>query len=233
MSKEGLEKQNQEFKKFLEDNGVKIALLYKPISDEYWTQKYKVLFCNEEPYNINYGWNGIKTFSEDVLYEGWIKNQTIRRTLKIYYLFSELVKNKDFDIEKFNFYTVSNEELIKRFYGATYCNIKPTFSPTVKSNKENAAKILNNSKYQEYLKNYLKELEPNMIVFGGSKARNVINKTFPNLKLEVNQNPITFENKCKILAIPHLSRCSNKILNETVRKIYEDSKKFISNIGVQ
>lgn len=225
MSKEGLEKQNQEFKKFLEDNNINTALIYEPISDEYWTQKYKVLFCNEEPYNINYGWNGIKTFSKDILYEGWIKSPTTRRTLKIYYLFSELVKNKDFNIEKFDFRTVSDDKLIERFYGATYCNIKPTFSPTVESNNKNAVKILNNSKYQEYLRNYLKELDQNMIVIGGSKARNVINKTFPNLKLEVNQEPITFENRCKILAIPHLSRCSNKILNETVRRIYKDSKK--------
>ncbi len=134
-------------------------------------------------------------------------------------------KNKDFNIEKFDFRSVSDNELIERFYGATYCNIKPTFSPTIESNKENATKILNSSNYQEYLKSYLKELEPNMIVVGGSKARNVINKTFPNLKLKVNQEPKDFENKCKILAIPHLSRCSNKILNETVRKIYEDSKK--------
>ncbi len=82
MSKEGLEKINNEFKEYLLKNNVSTALIYAPISDDYWNTKYKVVFCNEEPYNINYGWNGIKTFSKDILYEGLDKKSDNKANLK-------------------------------------------------------------------------------------------------------------------------------------------------------
>jgi hypothetical protein len=100
-------------------------LMYEPFADEYWTEKYKIVFCNLEPG----GWidNGNKeTLSFDT-YKRLLeeKNLTIKRTsLFIYCLYNELSGN-NID-EKQKKVVESDYELLMRYMKkVAYMNLLP------------------------------------------------------------------------------------------------------------
>lgn len=226
MSKENLKRLNKELEDTLKKSGVETALLYEPISDEYWSLENRIAFCNIEPYNLDFGWpKGIHTIDESVFEDGWIKNKTVGFCAKFAYVYYKTLHGIKVSEDEVR-YGLNSVDLIREIRKTAYFNIKPSFSNTIREDKTGVYELFN-KQYFDFVKNYIKELQPTVLVVGGRDPLNLINEAFDNLNIVYNGIPVFVNNKkiC-IQSIKHPSArgVGYKYLFEKVEKLIAFSK---------
>lgn len=204
MSKQGLEKLNNELKIELEKSNVTTALLYEPISDEYWSLDNRIAFCNIEPYDIKNVWpEGIWTIDESVFYDGWITNKTVGFCAKFAYVYYQMINGEEVN-EQYVRNTLRNESLIDVVKKIAYFNIKPSFSQTVREDISGVNKLFTED-YYSFIKKYINELNPNVLIIGGKDPLNLINIALKPINVEYDSCPVKSFNDCTYMSIKHPS----------------------------
>lgn len=211
MSKQGLQKLNSELKEKLEKSNIDTALLYEPISDEYWSLDNRIAFCNIEPYDIKNDWQeGIWTIDESVFYDGpdrecWIRSKTVGFCAKFAYVYYQLINGENID-EKYVRNILKEEALFDVSKKMAYFNIKPTFSQTVREDISGVNKLFTED-YYSFIKNYINELDPAVLIIGGKNPLNLINIALNPINIQYDSLPVKSFNDCTYMSIKHPSAC--------------------------
>lgn len=209
MSKQGLEKLNNELKIELEKSNVTTALLYEPISDEYWSLDNRIAFCNIEPYDLKNEWpEGIYPIDESVFYDGpdrdcWIRTKTVGFCAKFAYVYYKMIKGEKID-EQYVRNNLREESLFNVAKKMAYFNIKPTFSPTVREDINGVNKLFTKN-YYTFIKNYITELNPTVLIIGGKDTLNLINIALGSINIQYDSLPLKSQNNCTFMSIKHPS----------------------------
>lgn len=204
MSKQGLEKLNNELKIELEKSNVTTALLYEPISDDYWSIDNRIAFCNIEPYDLKKDWpEGIWPIDESVFYDGWITNKTIGFCAKFAYEYYQLLKGNKID-EQYVRKILKGEVLVEEVKKMAYFNIKPSFSQTVREDVTGVNKLYTES-YYSFIKKYITELNPTVLVIGGKDPLNLINIALDSINIQYDSLPVQDLNGITYMSIKHPS----------------------------
>ncbi len=209
MSKQGLEKLNNQLKAELEKANIDTALLYEPISDEYWNLNNRIAFCNIEPYDLKKDWKkGIWTIDESVFYDGqnkdcWLINKTVGFCAKFAYVYYQKIQEKSVD-EKYVRNNLHAEALLDVVKKMAYFNIKPTFSQTVREDIEGVNKLFTEN-YYSFIRNYINELNPTVLIISGKDPLNLINIALNPINIQYDSFPLKSQNNCTFMSIKHPS----------------------------
>jgi hypothetical protein len=186
MAKKGIElvrEINAEWIKSLEEDDTLRILVYEPFTDEYWNEKYKIVWCNLEPGGEP------ENKDEKVLsletYGKWLKrnNPTIRNTsLFIYCLYNKLLGN-DIDEDQKNAAKKDYELLLSYMKKITYMNL---LKDCGNGRFDKAArKYFNGFFYgekgyieQERTKKMIAALSPDIFIVTGDVGISLIQKVF-------------------------------------------------------
>lgn len=195
MSKEGLEKLNQDLLKHYKETGIDKALYYEPFEEQFWERGFRLVYCNLEPYDTGKWWtDGYHKVTTEVFEEGWKDNRTIRFSMKLSKFVLDIANKKSFsndDVKK----RMDSDDLFDDFKHCAYMNMRPTFSSTVAQNPEEIKRLYSTDPfYKDFLKKYIEELKDENIdeifILAGKDSNEIINEVFPDMHLEFDGAPV-------------------------------------------
>ncbi len=212
---------NQEWISGLIAEGINNIMVYKPFSERYWEERFKICVINIE----NYGYqNSGVTAVDKKVYEMWLskKNKTCKNTA----VFTHgLLKTLDISINRettivkkkhLRQFFQNNSLLIDSMIRVVYTNFRK--EPNNKA-KENTKAILKEvKKFSDFHRRYLDALKPNIILISGKtgvKAYNLIASDEKKLKYN---GYVKIEN-CFIFSVAHFSRISYSYMIDKFQEI--------------
>jgi hypothetical protein len=182
MSGKGIEKVreiNQEWIKQNEEDPQLCTLVYEPFTEEYWAEKYKIVWCNLEP------GGSPEDKNEKVLslksYRTWLekRNPTIKNTSRFIYCLYNKLNGNIIDENKLEAVKGDYDILIDCMKKVTYMNlIKDVGSPEL--NKQYLKDYFSIDKYPENNErtiNMIKALNPNIFIITGD-GKDIIEKLY-------------------------------------------------------
>ena len=185
MSKESLRQLNESLAKHFKENGIKNALYYEPLFDYYWKQNDKIGLCNLESYDKEI--QGIQKISVKRILDYWSNAQTIQKSLKIFRAINWKLENESSYISEEiikQFDKTEWEKSIEEMGCCLYFNLRLTIGNQVNEDKRGITEFYNDSFYIDYFKKFIKVSEIKMLIITGETGVNIINKIYPELKLE-------------------------------------------------
>ena len=213
-----------ETEKFLKKANIEHHMYYGPVSEAYFSEKYRILFINMEPYG--YEDCGLVNVDENTLLS-WFQDEgdTDTRTVKYSLAFCHVLMNclnikEEAKYEDFQNSYKNIDELKTILKKIVYYNIRPT-SNSEKS--QDYIRIIESGENQlsKFISNELKSLEPNFIIIGGDAGLYAFN-TMSGTDIKF-KDVIIDRNGTIIGSIKHPSRPN---YNEYVECINEILKKI-------
>lgn len=103
-----------------------------------------------------------------------------------------------------------------------YFNFRLTVGKHSKESTDEIVEFYNDSFYQEYFRNFVKATELNMLIVTGQTGCALMNKIYPDLHLEYNEEPKRLENLL-ICSAPHPAarNYSNKELVDNINYFFD------------
>lgn len=226
MSKEVLSELNQSLLRHFKEKGIENAFYYEPLYDYYWLQKEKIGICNLEPYDNGSHENlmGLKKVDNEVI-DYWYGSKTFQRTLKMFQLITKKLETGGYVTEK-DLAECDNKNVdmvVEKDLGTSlYFNFRLTVGKHSKESTGEIVEFYNDSFYQEYFRNFVKATELNMLIVTGQTGCALMNKIYPDLHLEYNEEPKRLENLL-ICSAPHPAarNYSNKELVDNINYFFD------------
>jgi hypothetical protein len=202
-------------------------LVYEPFTDEYWTEKYKIVWCNLEP------GGEIENENEKVLslnsYKKLLerKNPTIKNTsLFIYCLYNKLIGN-DIDEKQKDAIKSDYELLMNCMKKVTYMNLlKDTGTTNFKDSEIYFNKFFSadkDNKNRERTINFIKALNPDIFVITG-KGKGLIEQLYVK---KFDEKHSFVNNKTLFINLGHPGHNWDKgYIYNNVNMIYENLVKY-------
>ena len=223
MSRESLRQLNESLTKHFKETGINNALYYEPLFDYYWEQNDKIGLCNLESYDKEI--QGIQKISAERILDYWSNAQTIQKSLKIFRAINWKLENESSYI---------SEEIIKEFDKADweksidemgcglYFNLRLTIGNQVNEDKKGITEFYSDSFYADYFMKFIKASEIKMLIITGETGVNIINKIYPELKLEwSNEMQSKIYDKTLFCPMQHPSRISYKKIAEDLNYFFD------------
>lgn len=220
MSKEGLEKLNQNLLKHFEETGITNALYYEPIKDFYWEQKNKICICNLEPYDNKdeESFSGINKLTNEFLLDYCIKSPTVQKTLKFCKLVNMQIENGGKYVQESDAREIDSkkyEDLMDNFNHFFYCNLRLTIGKDAPAAKQAILSFYKDPFYIDYFKKLMKETQVQLLFISSELGVEIMNQIYPGLELEYNGKIKEIEGM-KICSMQHPSRISYKDMVDTI-----------------
>jgi len=216
---------NTEWLKALEEEDIELRyLMYQPFTDDYWNQKYKIVWCNLEPGGEP------EDKDEKILklntYKKWLdrKNPTIKNTsLYIYCLYNKLNGN-DINEEKINVIKNDSELLINYVSKVTYMNILKDCG-TSRFNNEWFNKFYSGEKGlkdRERTKDIINALEPDIFIITG-EGKYLIQELYSK---QFDEEHSFVRNKTLFINLGHPTRLAYKTILDNVNLIFNNLNRY-------
>jgi hypothetical protein len=212
-----IEKLNQKWNVELESEGIEDYMIYKPFSDIYWSEKIKICICNLE----TYGYQDCGPTDVHIdRFKDWIvrKNRTCTYTAVFANgLLSALKKTPLTTVELQNTYR-NVEILIESMNRISYMNFRKATNTKPNANYNSISYEV--SKYDQFYRDYLNLIEPNILIIGGKAGASYFNKiswTQDNLKY----GDFVKVGNTFVYSVAHFSRTSYTYMQEKIREIVE------------
>lgn len=184
MSKESLKQLNDSLINHFKETGVKNALYYEPLFDYYWKQNEKIGLCNLESYDKEI--IDIQKISAERILDYWSNAQTIKKTFKIFMAINYILENESYISEEIikEFDNADWEKTIEAIGCNLYFNLRLSIGNQVNEDKKGIMDFYRDPFYAEYFRYFIKATEIKMLIITGETGVNILNKIYPELKLE-------------------------------------------------
>lgn len=194
--------------------------------DYYWLQKEKIGICSLEPYDNGSHENlmGLKKVDNEVI-DYWYGSKTFQCTLKMFQLITKKLETGG-DVTEKDLAECDNKNVdmvVEKDLGTSlYFNFRLTVGKHSKESTDEIVEFYNDSFYQEYFRNFVKATELNMLIVTGQTGCALMNKIYPDLHLEYNEEPKRLENLL-ICSAPHPAarNYSNKELVDNINYFFD------------
>jgi hypothetical protein len=210
---------------------------YEPFSDNYWSQKYKIVLCNSEPYGDNNkdGKNRIVTLD---VFKEWLSlgNKTARNSALFLYCLYKRLQGLSITEEELRGLYHSGDELLSVIKNTTYMNLRKeeAFDETPKLQAEEIRRFLvpgwslsskvqgvSNKEYRELTLDFIDTLAPDIFIITGEVGCDVLNKIYEG-KINLAWQGMYKNEKTLYVSINHPSRISYKYIVEKTNKICKE-----------
>jgi hypothetical protein len=192
MSIETFDKASKILWEKLKNDGYSGIMQYRPFSEQYWKEKYKIVICNYE--NLGYSDLQINSITHEH-FKGWIKytkSKTVRFTAVFANALKSITELKDFSIKDMKNSYNEVGKLWKSMENMVYKNIRPTSGANAgRQNKLETHNLI--KKYKNELKNYIDSLDADIFVISSKDSVGLINYLY-----DLNKNKLTFKGKTRI-----------------------------------
>jgi hypothetical protein len=192
MSKETFEKHSVELWEKLINDGYFGIMQYKPFSDQYWNEKYKIVICNYE--NFGYSDSQINSLNHNN-FKGWIKykkSKTVHYSAVFANSIKTMIEQKDFKIIDMKRSYWEIDKIWASMKNMVYMNIRPTSG--VNAGRQNIKETHNIiKKYKNEIKNYIDSLEANIFIISSKDSVVLLNYLY-----DLDENRLLFDGKTKI-----------------------------------
>jgi hypothetical protein len=204
--------------KLEEDKSLYGILMNEPFSNDYWTEKYKIVLCNLESYDQSKTEKllDLKCFKE------WLENnnRTIRRSaIFICCLYSELSGN-DIDQSKLDAIKKNTDLLLDTINKITYMNLLKDAKPNRQFDRKYFWDFFEDVQNRNNTIDLINALGPDVFIIssddGGALMEQLFNKKF--------ENHMFVHGKTLFAYIPHPSLISDNAILERVHMIKEKLK---------
>jgi hypothetical protein len=192
-------------------------LMNEPFSDEYWLEKYKIVFCNLESYD--------QSRKEKVLdlncFRMWLerKNRTIRRSALFLYCLLNSLYGNTFDKEKIAVIKNNNEILLDSLKKITYMNLLKDANGESNFNQKYFNDFFSVERNRNYTFELINALSPDIFVITSEAGCSLIEKLFKNKF----QNHTFFYNNTLFVGVGHPSRCfTDDYIMDTIKIIKQN-----------
>jgi hypothetical protein len=183
MSKEKVGIINDRWIAQMKDDNYYEFFMYEPFTDQYWSEKYKVIFCNINAYGVKaYDFqNEGYILPWNIFEQQWSNSTTIRRTLIFtYYLLNKLrgVAMTEGDIR-----TISRNKsiLMETAKRMTYMNLQKEIGRRFvdKQERDELLRFYFDDKWNSTnQKDLIEALEPDIVIFTGTLGLEIMNKFY-------------------------------------------------------
>ncbi|MBO4509243.1 MAG: hypothetical protein J5747_11485 [Spirochaetaceae bacterium] len=223
MSKEALKQLNQKLIQHFEKTGIKNALYYEPLFDYYWLQKDKIGLCNLESYDTNF--KGINKITPEIILDCWSKAPTIQKSMKIFQAITWELENGR-DISEKEIKQFDNKDwgkAIDEMGCGLYFNLRLTIGNQVNEDKKGIEEFYNDPFYIEYFRKFIEISELRMLIITGETGVNIINKIYPELKLDwASEKQAKRLNGILFCSMQHPSRMSYKTMATSLNYFFDE-----------
>jgi len=200
MGKEGYAKFVKRYRDLL-DTQWENYLVYGPLTNQYWSEKYRILFCNLEPHHLGKQF-GKPEVDYKYIEENWLGNSTIENSkLFVDALFKALESGRalsSIQIEKLCADTKYNLSPLRRI---SYMNWRVTTSN--ETNQSTNAILNQTRKLKDLIREQIEFLDPKVVIVGGKLSPLIVNELYSS-NLEFGKHK--FINGKLFFSIPHPSR---------------------------
>jgi hypothetical protein len=176
-------------------------LMNEPFSDEYWSEKYKIVFCNLESYD--------QSRNEKVLdlncFKIWLekKNRTIKRSVRFIYCLSNSLQGNDIDKDKMLAVKNDNDILLDFLKKITYMNLLKDANGESRFNQKYFNDFFADEKNVKNTSGLINALSPDIFIITSDAGCSLIERIFKN-KFE---NHLFVCNNTLFVGLGHPSRC--------------------------
>jgi hypothetical protein len=174
MSKELFEAASKTLWEKMEADGVRGIMRYKPFSDQYWDEKYRIVLCNYECIGFQ------DSQVNDITFDGfraWIEN---KKSKTVHYtavfanaLLKTMSANKLIDIKEMRKSYNDIDILHESMRNMMYMNIRPTSGTGSFMDKSTTRKLI--VQYKDELKAYLKSLDADIFILSSADSAGIYN----------------------------------------------------------
>jgi hypothetical protein len=160
------------------DSSLYGILMNEPFSDDYWSEKYKIVFCNLESYD--------QSRNEKILdlncFKIWLekKNRTIKRSALFLYNLSNSLQGNDIDKVKMLAAKNDNELLLNSLKKVTYMNLLKDANGESNFNQNYFNDFFADNKNIKNTIDLIKALSPDVFVITSDAGCGLIEKLFKN-----------------------------------------------------
>jgi hypothetical protein len=242
MSREEIRGINDGWADELKDDGSYDAFyMYEPFSDAYWTEKYKIVFCNTNPHGDNVPQDPIakKDFDQTPvliweIFEKWLsknpKNTTIPRSALFMYCLYQTLYGHSFTNENLevSFFSNSNEAdfILKKM---TYMNLSNEVGNSQITKDEKTE--INRYFFKDYwntknFKDLVSALEPDVFIITGEFGLDVLKKIY-NDALNLEKQGIVKYGKTVFVHLYHPGPVSGKFTNDYILEKAKEIASFL------
>ncbi|MDR1839341.1 MAG: hypothetical protein LBQ93_07165 [Treponema sp.] len=192
MSKEAFEKASTLLWEKLEKDGYSGIMQYKPFSDQYWNEKYKIVICNYE----NLGFADIKVNTvTHIQFKGWVeykKSKTAHFTAVFANSLKSIMEQKNFSITDMKKSYWEVEKIWNSMKNMMYMNIRPTSGANSgRQNKPETHNLI--KKYKEEIKNFIDSLDADIFVITSKDSVFLFNYLY-----DLDKEKLTFNGKTRV-----------------------------------
>jgi hypothetical protein len=176
-------------------------LMNEPFSDEYWLEKYKIVFCNLESYD--------QSRKEKILdlncFRIWLesKNRTIKRSALFLHCLSNSLYGNEFDKDKITAIKNDNKILLDSLKKVTYMNLLKDANGESNFNQKYFNDFFADEKNRKNTFELINALSPDIFVITSEAGCDLIENLFKNKFI----NHTFFCNNALFVGLGHPSRC--------------------------
>jgi hypothetical protein len=192
-------------------------LMNEPFSDEYWSEKYKIVFCNLETYD--------QSRNERILdlncIRIWLErnNRTIKRSMLFLYSLLNCLQGNDINNNTMFSIENDNEQLLSYLKKVTYMNLLKDANGESKFDQRYFNDFFDNKNNIKNTIDLINALSPDIFIVTSNVGCGFIEKIFKNKF----NNHIFICNNTLFVGLGHPSRCfTNEYIINSVKLIMEN-----------